>query len=134
MDDAPIARAHRLEGDDLAVVHRLLAEAARHRGEGVLAALGVALGVDEDVPARQPRAVDDAIDEVLERGEGLPLLADDPTGIGALDLEADVALVVGLSRLGEVHGAAHPHLHEEIAEKIARLVDPAVLGERGLRA
>src|SRR5688572_1785946 len=46
-----IARAHGLEGDDLAVAHRLLTEAARHAGQRVLPPAAITVGVDAHVTA-----------------------------------------------------------------------------------
>src|SRR6187399_2398306 len=45
VDEAPIARRHGFEGDDLAIGHGLLAEALGHGGERVVTTTAVAFGV-----------------------------------------------------------------------------------------
>src|SRR5262245_38375943 len=100
---APIARAHRLEGDDLPVAHGLLAQPARHAGERVLTPAAVTVRVHADVATLDAGAVHGAVHDELERREHLALLADDAPGIRPGDDDLDV-VALGVWPL-QPHGA-----------------------------
>src|SRR5258706_2724620 len=65
MHHAAVARVHRLEGDDLALFDRLLAESLGHAGQRVVATALLTLGVDGHVPAIQPPAVPHPLRDAL---------------------------------------------------------------------
>src|SRR5512132_3012417 len=129
--DPAVLRVHGLEGDDLTLFDGLLAEAAGHRGERVLAPGAVALGVDDHVTAALAGAVDDAVREELERRERLALLADHPAGVLALDLEADVLRRILFLVFEEVDGAVHSHAREHVDDEVEGRVRAPVFFERG---
>src|SRR5690606_10957717 len=83
VDHAAVARAHGLERDGAAGLNRALGLALGQRGEALVVTLAVIAGVDDDVPLLLGVAVHDAVEEKLERVEGLPLLADGAPRLGA---------------------------------------------------
>jgi hypothetical protein len=128
--DAAVARAHRIERDDLAFLGHAVRELLRHLRELILVARAIALGVHGDVLARLARLVGDAGGQILDRLEHASALADDTARVGALDLEADLVsralAVVGGEGALRVHlHLLEEHLHE--AERARRLrIDRAV--------
>ena len=120
MDDAAVARAHRVERDDLALGGDTLAQPARHLGELVFVACAVPLGVDRDVPATFAGTVRDARRQVLDGLEHGASLADDAASVGPLDLEPYLVLrafaVVG----SEDHVGVHLHRLDELAHELER--------------
>src|SRR6185503_7781833 len=116
-------RIHRLEGDDLALLHGLFAEAARHAGERVVATASIAFGVDQDVTLFDAGTIDHSMGEVLERGQDLPLLADHASRIRSGDLDVDLRIFFALFGPSQTDAALHLHVvdhgHHEL-ERLAR--------------
>src|SRR5450432_1187035 len=117
---APVARVHRLEGDDFTLFHGLAAEPLSHGRERVVTAAAVALGIHEDVAPIEARAIDDPVRQELQRLQHLALLADDTPRVAAGDLDVDLVVRVALLRAAQVHGALHLHLADHVIHELQR--------------
>src|SRR4030095_15565136 len=71
VDDAPVARTHRVQGDRLAAATRTLGNALRQRFEGLASAQAIVFQIDHQPADRLVLVGHDAIDHALERVERL---------------------------------------------------------------
>jgi len=84
VDDAAIARAHRLERHRPSAGAGALGHASRQRLEGLAAAVAIVVGIDAEVHDAAVVMADGAVDEVLERIEGLAAPSDEEA-VGVAD-------------------------------------------------
>src|SRR5450759_1844693 len=97
MDHLALGRRHGREGDDGALPHDLLRRALGQRRERDLAALAIALGVDDHLAPLATVAVDDDGGDELQGVNGGAVPPDEEAEIVAAD--------VGLQRLADLAGA-----------------------------
>src|SRR5262249_52453103 len=84
VNDATVARAHRIERDDFAFLRDARAETLRHLRELIFVTRAITFRVDRDVLAILARAMNHARRQVLNRFEHRAALSDDATRVGAL--------------------------------------------------
>src|SRR5579862_3738606 len=89
MDDAAIARRHRVEPHRLVLALGLLAHRQRHPMQLLAAARAIRFGVEQDRHRIFDAARDDAIEDVFERVEGLAVAPDEQAGAVTLDVELE---------------------------------------------
>src|SRR5579883_2040787 len=127
MDDAPVARRHRLERDGLALALGPLTHRQRH----ALQLLAAAGPIRRDVQSYRSRildpAGDQAVDEILQRVEGLAVAADQNPRAVTLDIDMDRFIVGGQHGFG-----LRPHKVEDFLDQPQRF--PALLLEVGAAA
>src|SRR5262249_5895358 len=112
VNDATIARAHRIERDHLAFFGNAIAQALGHLCELIFVARAVPFGIDRHVLSRLARFVRDARRQILNRLEHDAALSDDAPRIRSFDLDANLVFAFfALAVVGsDVDLAGHRHL------------------------
>src|SRR5262249_17810770 len=100
VNDAPIVGAHRAHGDRPIRPLDLLAERLGHLDQRLFSPAPIALGIEQNWLPSDGIAVDDLVDQILQRVQGRALLADDQTAlVGGSDVERDAFFVFARTHL-----------------------------------
>ena len=112
--DAPIARAHWVQSDDLAAVLGPLGHALRQVFQRVAPFFAVLLAVDRYAGVLVVLPRHDTVDEVLERVERLTAPSDQDAARLSADVQDDEVVVAT-----DIHGNRKAHSRNQILEQIA---------------